>query len=115
MPTENKLNAVKRFRADHRHVVETEFDDAQYVGVADFDRVAAERDALQASLTVQDQRVDNFVCAVRELLSNAINADGAGEMVVQRIDIDDLRNLLTPTPKPVCCGSCPAGCIGAKP
>jgi hypothetical protein len=98
------MSEVKRFRADHRHVVETEFDDAQYVGVADFDRVAAERDALQQRLNAQDQRVDNFVRAARELLSNAINADGAGEMVVQRIDIDDLRNLLNPTPKPTCYG-----------
>jgi hypothetical protein len=39
------VSEVKRFRADHRHVVETEFDDAQFVGVADFDRVTAERDA----------------------------------------------------------------------
>ena len=41
------MSEVKRFRADHRHVVETEFDDAQFVGVADFDRVTAEREALQ--------------------------------------------------------------------
>jgi hypothetical protein len=41
---------VKRFRADWRHVVETEFDDAQYVGVKDFDRILAERDALQQRL-----------------------------------------------------------------
>lgn len=33
------MSEVKRFRADHRHVVETEFDDAQFVGVSDFDRV----------------------------------------------------------------------------
>lgn len=31
------MNEVKRYRADHRHVVETEFDDAQYVGVEDYD------------------------------------------------------------------------------
>lgn len=45
---------VKRFRADWRHVVETEFDDAQYVGVADFDRVTAELDALQQRLNELD-------------------------------------------------------------
>lgn len=44
------MSKVKRFRADHRHVVETEFDDAQFVGVADFDRVTAERDAALAEL-----------------------------------------------------------------
>ena len=43
------VSEVKRFRADHRHVVETEFDDAQFVDVADFGRVTAERDALQAA------------------------------------------------------------------
>ncbi|MBC6625859.1 hypothetical protein [Pseudomonas sp.] len=43
------MSEVKRFRADHRHVVETEFDDAQFVDVADFGRVTAERDALQAA------------------------------------------------------------------
>ena len=52
------MSEVKRFRADHRHVVETEFDDAQFVGVADFDRVTAERDALQALLTAADERAD---------------------------------------------------------
>jgi hypothetical protein len=74
-----------------------------------------ERDALQQRLNEQDQQADDLRRAVRELLSNAINADGAGEMVVQRIDVDDLRNLLNPTPKPTCSGTCPAGCIGAKP
>ena len=52
------MSEVKRFRADHRHVVETEFDDAQFVGVADFDRVTAERDALQALLTAAGERAD---------------------------------------------------------
>lgn len=92
-----------------------EFDGAEYVRCAEFDRVSAEIEAIQQCLIKTDQRVDNFVRAVRELLSNAINSDGAGEMVVQRIDVDDLRNLLNPTPKPTCCGACPAGCIGAKP
>lgn len=52
------MSEVKRFRADHRHVVETEFDDAQFVDVADFGRVTAERDALQALLTAADERAD---------------------------------------------------------
>jgi hypothetical protein len=36
------MSEVKRFRADHRHVVETEFDDAQYVLVADYDASQSE-------------------------------------------------------------------------
>ena len=43
------MSQVKRFRADHRHVVETEFDDAQFVSVSDYD-------ALQQRLTVAEQR-----------------------------------------------------------
>ena len=43
------MREVKRFRADHRHVVETEFDDAQFVSVSDYD-------ALQQRLTVAEQR-----------------------------------------------------------
>ncbi|MCK9802138.1 hypothetical protein M1B34_31880 [Pseudomonas sp. MAFF 302030] len=49
------MSEVKRFRADHRHVVETEFDDAQFVGVADFDRITAERDvALEREAALQE-------------------------------------------------------------
>jgi len=58
------MSEVKRFRADHRHVVETEFDDAQYVGVEDYDakchaaevyfgswkRTEEERDTAQSEL-----------------------------------------------------------------
>lgn len=43
------MSEVKRFRADHRHVVETEFDDAQYVSVADYD-------ALQQRLADAEKR-----------------------------------------------------------
>ncbi|MCP9731537.1 hypothetical protein NIM88_03935 [Pseudomonas sp. GBPI_506] len=62
------MSEVKRFRADHRHVVETEFDDAQFVGVADFDRVTAERDALQALLTAADERADVLEGLLREAM-----------------------------------------------
>jgi len=62
------MESVKRYRADHRHVVETEFDDAQFVGVADFDRVTAENLALQQRLTVQDQRVDDFKVLLEYML-----------------------------------------------
>lgn len=45
------MSEVKRFRADHRHVVETEFDDAQYVRVEDYE-------ALQQRLDAAEQRND---------------------------------------------------------
>jgi len=109
MPTENKLNAVKRFRADHRHVVETEFDDAQYVGVADFDRVAAEHEALQQRLNVADQRVDELERLLRYCLSEALSGDPFG---LSLATVQCIEAALNPTPKPTC--SCPAGCIGAK-
>ena len=67
------VSEVKRFRADHRHVVETEFDDAQFVGVADFDRVTAERDAerRRADVAVADANAaDAAGKKVSELLSN---------------------------------------------
>ncbi|MFJ3117866.1 hypothetical protein ACIPI6_15125 [Pseudomonas protegens] len=60
------MSEVKRFRADWRHVVETEFDDAQYVGVADFDRVTAERDALQERLNAADQKDDDQAFQIKD-------------------------------------------------
>ena len=54
------MNEVKRFRADHRHVVETEFDDAQYVLVADYDAAKAEISALRDELCIAK---DHFVCS----------------------------------------------------
>lgn len=67
----------------------------------DFDRVTAERDALQQLLTAADERADALAGhyfelkeAVQQLLSDAIDADCAGEMVVQRADIDELRPLI---------------------
>jgi len=42
------MSEVKRFRADHRHVVETEFEDAQFVSASDYD-------ALQQRLTVAER------------------------------------------------------------
>ena len=74
------MSEVKRFRADHRHVVETEFDDAQFVGVADFDRVTAERDALQALLTAADERAD-----VLEGLLQTINAKASKSHISQSL------------------------------
>ena len=66
------MSEVKRFRADHRHVVETEFDDAQFVGVADFDRVTAERDALQALLTAADERADVLETALKKISARCV-------------------------------------------
>lgn len=57
---------IKRFRADWRHVVETEFDDAQYVGVKDFDRILAERDALQLRLNAVEEENDRLRALLRE-------------------------------------------------
>lgn len=59
------MSQVKRFRADHRHVVETEFDDAQFVSVADYD-------ALQQRLTVAEQRAGEL----ERLLRDAEDAHG---------------------------------------
>lgn len=56
------MSEVKRFRADHRHVVETEFDDAQFVSVADYD-------SLQQRLTVAEQRAGEL----KKLLCDVIN------------------------------------------
>lgn len=36
------MSEVKRFRADWRHVVETEFDDAQYVLISDYQEIEIE-------------------------------------------------------------------------
>lgn len=44
------MSEVKRFRADHRHVVETEFDDAQFVLASDYDAAQAELAALREEL-----------------------------------------------------------------
>lgn len=54
------MNQVKRFRADHRHVVETEFDDAQFVSVADYD-------ALQQRLTVAEQLLSEALCHAQRI------------------------------------------------
>jgi anti-sigma regulatory factor (Ser/Thr protein kinase) len=57
----------------------------------------ADKEVYAQNAAKLQRRVDDFVRAVDELLSNAIDADGSGEIVVQRIDVDDLRNLLKPT------------------
>ena len=71
------MSEVKRFRADHRHVVETKFDDAQFVGVVDFDRVTGERDALQQRLTAADERVDVLEGLLRNLPEDLKDLSGS--------------------------------------
>lgn len=54
------MSEVKRYRADHRHVVETEFDDAQYVGVSDYDAAKAEIKALREELAELEDEFDTL-------------------------------------------------------
>lgn len=87
------MSDVKRFRADHRHVVETEFDDAQYVGVEDYDakchsaevyfgswkRTEEERDAAQVELAalreeLQTRTADLLQCGTRRKAAEQRNA-----------------------------------------
>ena len=66
------MSQVKRFRADHRHVVETEFDDAQFVSVADYD-------ALQQRLTVAEQLL-NDLAPIGRLIASQSNRSTANPM-----------------------------------
>ena len=87
------MSEVKRFRADHRHVVETEFDDAQFVGVADFDRVTAERDAMQVSLATADEWSENLRSA---LISAKADKEAYAQNAIDlRKRVDALQALLT--------------------
>lgn len=75
---------IKRFRADWRHVVETEFDDAQYVGVKDFDRILAERDALQQRLNAvegENDRLRRLTVDLRNCNFQGYNPDGSEPIV----------------------------------
>ena len=60
MPTENRISEprteVKRYRFKGAA--------GEYVYSADFDRVAAERDGLQLSLTTADQTIDDLQTAI---------------------------------------------------
>lgn len=59
----------------------------EMVDATDFDRVTAERDAAQGHYFELKE-------AARQLIDNAVDDEGAGEMVVQRADIDELRPLI---------------------
>ena len=61
------MREVKRFRADHRNVVETEFDDAQFVSVSDYD-------APQQRLAVAEQRAADL----KKLICDVINDEPTG-------------------------------------
>ncbi|CAI8718312.1 hypothetical protein [Pseudomonas chlororaphis] len=102
MPTENQ---IKRYTVAGL-VQSSENPTMQFVTVVDFDRVAAERSALQADLDAKDQRVDELEELLRYCLSEALHGDpfGLSLATVQRIEA-----ALKPTTKPhTCCGSCPA-------
>lgn len=77
-------------------------------------RVTAERDALQADLAERGQRVDELEGLLKEAWSYAQHPQN---VVATPSELGKLIDAaLNPTPKPhTCCGSCPAGCIGAKP
>ncbi|MFJ2455408.1 hypothetical protein ACIOWK_27350 [Pseudomonas protegens] len=81
------MNEVKRFRADWRHVVETEFDDAQYVGVADFDRVTAERDALQRLLNAADQKDDDLSFQLNDRKASRYDWLQAAKAAEKRVEV----------------------------
>ena len=90
------MSQVKRFRADHRHVVETEFDDAQFVSVADYDD-------LQQRLTVAEQRSSELESAAREMLRMAGIAN-QGSNAYNRAIIN-LHSALNPATGRGGCGS----------
>lgn len=90
------MSEVKRFRADHRHVVETEFDDAQFVSVSDYD-------ALQHRLTVAEQRSAELESAAREMLRIAAIAN-QGSNAYNRAIIN-LHSALNPATGRGGCGS----------
>ncbi|MGY1448752.1 hypothetical protein ACW582_16345 [Pseudomonas chlororaphis] len=119
MPTENKLNAVKRYKVTGLALYRDN-PTFEFVTVVDFDRVTAEREALQQRLTVADQRVDELEGLLRDARRYVESAwpDGVHSYRKNSLSGDLLGKIdaaLNPTPKPTCCGSCPTGCIGAKP
>ncbi|PXX60727.1 hypothetical protein SAMN05660489_04348 [Pseudomonas sp. LAMO17WK12:I10] len=109
----------------------------QYVLGETFNRVTAEREALQQRLNVTDELNDSLRAqlAERDALPLGWEDQLFAEMqrrfeLSKRDDnhmvnddtqigvefaIDWIRAAINPTPKPTCCGSSPAGCIGAKP
>ena len=90
------MSQVKRFRADRRYVVETEFDDAQFVSVSDYD-------ALQQRLTVAEQRSAELESAAREMLRIAAIAN-QGSNAYNRAIIN-LHSALNPATGRGGCGS----------
>lgn len=67
------MSEAKKYRADWRHVVETEFDDAQFVGIADFDAQRLRADTAEAELAIiRPER--NLYKASSEALEDQWNA-----------------------------------------
>ncbi|MEW7854741.1 hypothetical protein AB2M95_02430 [Pseudomonas chlororaphis] len=112
MPTENKIQRYTFKGAA-----------GEYVYAPIFDRVSAERDALQADLTERDQRVDELEGLLRLARQFVVNGIDLGYIQMPDTDTPDpahdlvpkIDAVLNPAPNPTCCGSCPAGCIGEKP
>ncbi|WP_189635949.1 hypothetical protein [Pseudomonas chlororaphis] len=127
------MSKVKRYYVGKYGLVEGEaLGRLGVVLVADYDRVDAERDALQAALIAKDQRVDDLEAALKfyadrehyhfesgnwdTVSGEPLNILWCGYDPDFIEDGTVARVALKPTPKPACCGSCPAGCtIGAKP
>lgn len=113
------MNEVKRYELEikddqiYRVVVPKPF--GQVVGAKDFDRVVAERDALQQRLSTVDQRLDELEGLLQDARRYVESAwpDGVHSYRKNSLSGDLLGQIdaaLNPT-----YGSCPAGCIGAKP
>lgn len=118
------MSEVKRYdctngRAQHCYgcYQMTESTGGDFVESTDFDRVTAEREALQQRLNEQDQRVDELEGLLRRCLMSIreqhCDADEA-EFDLPNSLLGEIDAALNLTPKPTC-GACPAGCIGAKP
>ncbi|WP_447775186.1 hypothetical protein [Pseudomonas chlororaphis] len=96
----------------------------QYVLGETFNRVKAEREALQADLDAKDQRVDELEGLLRLARQFVVNGIDLGYIQMPDTDTPDpahdlvpkIDAVLNPAPNPTCCGSCPAGCtVGANP
>lgn len=66
---------VKRFGFDPSHGYFVQRPDGYYVMTADFDRVTAERDAIQLRLNAVEEENDRFRKRISELESSAEDAD----------------------------------------
>ncbi|WDG77313.1 hypothetical protein PUP68_21680 [Pseudomonas chlororaphis] len=102
MPTENQ---IKRYTVAGL-VQSSENPTLQFVTVVDFDRVAAERDALQADRDAKDQRVDELEGLLRLARQFVVNGIDLGYIKMPDVDTPDpahdllpkINTALNPTP-----------------